>query len=445
MFLRGLGIIIKEIAGPIAQWLEHPAHNRLVPGSNPGGPTRHPESGIILRERPFNPNIHRGRTPGVLCAHPRFMSYGADGKGYSGLPGSRYPFAWALAEDRVGLQVGDPQAEVTTILVALEATLAVLAQAKPSRPNFSLPTTPSFTRRPPISGKTGPPANCWPAAVRARLAVVSCHTNLDLAPGGLNDYLAHKLGLEDLEVLAPVRQDAWLKLAVFVPVGYEDQVRAALLDDRVGVIGRYSHCSFAARGQGTYRPLAGASPFRGEVSALSRADESRLEVLVPESCLAPTLARLRAAHPYEEVAYDLYPMANPGLTLGFGRVGRWPENLAWEEAVPRIKEVFAVHRFRVWGRPPAAISRAAVCGGSGGDLIAQAQGKGASLYITGEVRHHQAVPAPDGNFAVIEVGHFASEVVFMPAWAELVAQHLRQRELAVQVRVAAEDPPFQIL
>jgi len=356
-----------------------------------------------------------------------------------------HPFAWALAEDRVGLQVGDPQAEVTTILVALEATLAVLAQAKAQQAQLLLTHHPLLYQAAADIREDRAAGKLLAAAVRARLAVVSCHTNLDLAPGGLNDYLAHKLGLEDLEVLAPVRQDAWLKLAVFVPVGYEEQVRAALLDDRVGVIGCYSHCSFAARGQGTYRPLAGASPFRGEVSALSRADESRLEVLVPESCLAPTLARLRAAHPYEEVAYDLYPLANPGLTLGFGRVGRWPENLAWEEAVPRIKEVFAVHRFRVWGRPPAAISRAAVCGGSGGDLIAQAQGKGASLYITGEVRHHQAVPAPDGNFAVIEVGHFASEVVFMPAWAELVAQHLRQRELAVQVRVAAEDPPFQIL
>jgi putative NIF3 family GTP cyclohydrolase 1 type 2 len=169
-----------------------------------------------------------------------------------------------------------------------------------------------------------------------------------------------------------------------------------------------------------------------------------LEVLVPESRLAPTLARLRTAHPYEEVAYDLYPLANPGLTLGFGRVGSWPASLSWEEAVTRLKEVFAVPRLRVWGTPPAAVSRVAVCGGSGGDLIAKAQGKGASLYITGEVRHHQAVPGSGVNFAVVEVGHFASEVVFMPAWAEFLAQHLRQRDLAVQVRVAQERAPFEI-
>ena len=277
------------------------------------------------------------------------------------------------------------------------------------------------------------------------MAVASCHTNLDLAPQGLNEYLAHQLGLTDLEVLAKVRQDAWLKLAVFVPVGYEDQVRAALTDDRVGVIGRYADCSFAARGQGTFRPLEGAQPFRGEVAALSRAEESRLEVLLPESRVAPTLARLQAAHPYEEVAYDLYPLANQGLALGFGRVGRWPLGLSWEEVVQRVKAVFAVSGVRVWGRPPAVVSRVALCGGSGGDLIGQAQAQGASVYVTGEVRHHQAVPGPEEDFAIIEVGHFASEVVFMPVWAEQVAQLLQQRELDVQVGVAtSKTAPCQI-
>ncbi|MFZ2087404.1 MAG: Nif3-like dinuclear metal center hexameric protein [Desulfobaccales bacterium] len=355
-----------------------------------------------------------------------------------------YPFTWALPEDRVGLQVGNPQAPVSTITVALEASLAVVAEAQAQQAQLLLTHHPLLYQAATDIREDRAPGKLLAAAVRARLAVASCHTNLDLAPGGLNDHLAQKLGLEDLEVLAKVSQDAWLKLAVFVPIGYEEQVRAALMDDRVGVIGRYSHCSFAARGQGTYRPLEGASPFRGEVAALSRAEESRLEVLVPESCLTPTLARLRAAHPYEEVAYDLYPLANPGLTLGFGRVGNWPANLTWEEALNRLKEVFAVDRVRVWGQPPDFVSKVAVCGGSGGDLIGQAEAHGASLYVTGEVRHHQAVPGPTENFAIVEVGHFASEVAFMPTWAASLAQFLRHRDLAVQVQVAPEKAPFEI-
>jgi dinuclear metal center YbgI/SA1388 family protein len=355
-----------------------------------------------------------------------------------------YPFTWALSEDRVGLQAGDPKTPVTTILVALEASPAVVAEAQSLGAQMLLTHHPLIYQAAADLREDRAQGRLLAAVVRARLAVAACHTNLDLAPGGLNDHLAHTLGLVDLEVLGPVRRDAWLKLAVFVPVGYEEPVRAALTDDRVGVIGRYDQCSFAARGQGTFRPLAGARPFRGEAAQLSRAEESRLEVLVPESQLAPTLARLRAAHPYEEVAYDLYPLANQGMSLGFGRVGRWPVGLSWEETTARVKEVFAVAGVRVWGRPPQLVSRMAVCGGSGGDLIGQAQAAGVQVYVTGEVRHHQAVPGLEDDLAIIEVGHFASEVAFMPAWAAQVGQLLQKRQLAVQVRVASETAPFQI-
>jgi dinuclear metal center YbgI/SA1388 family protein len=357
-----------------------------------------------------------------------------------------YPFSWAVPEDRVGLQVGDPGAPVTRILVALEASQEVVTEAHHQESQLLLTHHPLLYQPARDIREDRPTGKLLASLVRAGIAVASCHTNLDLAPKGMNEHLAQELGLLDLEVLSPVRRDAWLKLTVFVPVGYEDQVRAALVDDRVGVIGRYSHCSFAARGQGTYLPLEGARPFRGEVAALSRAEESRLEVVVSESCVAPTLARLRAAHPYEEVAYDLYPLVNSGPILGFGRVGHWPQALPWEEVVNRVKTIFAVSGVRVWGRPPKTVSRVAVCGGSGGDLIGPAQQKGAAVYVTGEVRHHQAVPCPSEEFAIIEVGHFASEVIFMPAWAEQVAGLLQEEGLEVQVRAAVgEKPPFQVI
>lgn len=355
------------------------------------------------------------------------------------------PFAWALPEDRVGLQVGNPEGPVATVLVALEVSPAVVAEAQAHQAQVLLTHHPLLFQAAADIREDRAQGKLLTQVVRAGLAVASCHTNLDMAPDGLNDHLAKALGLEDLEVLSPVRQDPLVKLTVFVPLGYEDRVRTALMDDRVGVIGRYAHCSFASRGQGTYFALEGAQPFRGEATVLSRAQESRLEVLAPQSRVPAALARLRAAHPYEEVAYDLYPLANPGLTLGFGRVGRWPESLSWVEALERVKKVFGVERLRVWGRPPAAVSRVAVCGGSGGDLIGRAQASGAQVYVTGEVRHHQAVPGPEADFAIIEVGHFASEVVFMPAWAEQVARFLQQRDLEVQVLAAAtETPPFHI-
>lgn len=350
-----------------------------------------------------------------------------------------YHFAWAVPDDRVGLQVGDPGSPVDTILVALEAGLPVISEAQALGAQLLLTHHPLLYQPVTAIREDQPGGALLAAILRAGLAVASCHTNLDLAPQGLNDYLADLLGLTGVAVFAPAGRDPWVKLTVFVPVGYEDQVRTALMDDRVGVIGRYAHCSFASRGQGTYRPLADARPFRGEVGALSRVAESRLEVLVPESRLSGALARLKAAHPYEEVACDLYPLANPGQTLGFGRVGRWPGAVSWEEAVTRVKEAFGVAGARLWGDPPAQVSRVAVCGGSGGDLIRGAKEAGAELFITGEVRHHQAVPAPGTGFAVLEVGHFASEAVFMPAWTKALKGLFKERGLGVRVQAALTE------
>jgi|UniRef100_A0A7C5AKS0 dinuclear metal center YbgI/SA1388 family protein len=356
-----------------------------------------------------------------------------------------YPWAWAVPGDRVGLQTGEPSAPVKKVMVALEVSLPVVAEAQALGAQMLLTHHPLFYQPAVDLREDKVQGRLLAAVVRAGLAVAACHTNLDLAPRGLNEFLAAKLELTEVEVLESVRVDPWLKLAVFVPVGYEDPVREALMDERVGVIGRYSHCSFAARGQGTFRPVEGARPFRGKVAELCRAAESRLEVLLPESRVARVLARLRAVHPYEEVAYDLYPLANPGHPLGFGRVGRWPGGKSWEEVLTRVKEIFGVNWVRVWGRPPATVERVAVLGGSGGDLIFKAWEAEASLLVTGEVRHHQAVPFPEGEFAILEVGHFASEVVYMPVWAQEVSRLCRERGITVEVIPAAREiSPFHI-
>jgi putative NIF3 family GTP cyclohydrolase 1 type 2 len=173
---------------------------------------------------------------------------------------SRYPSAWAVTGDRTGLEVGDPAQMVTAILVALEATPAVVAEAGRRGAQLLLTHHPLLYRRLEDVREDRPGGRLLADLLRARLAMVSCHTNLDIAPGGLNDYLAQKLELTGVEVLTPTTRDRWYKLVVFVPTGYEDRVRQALGDAGLGVIGRYSHCSFASPGQGTYRPLPGAGP-----------------------------------------------------------------------------------------------------------------------------------------------------------------------------------------
>jgi dinuclear metal center YbgI/SA1388 family protein len=354
---------------------------------------------------------------------------------------SRYPSAWAVAGDRVGLEVGHPDQAIEAVLVALEATPAVVAEASQRGAQLLLTHHPLLYQPLQEVREDRPGGRLLAALLRAGLALVSCHTNLDIAPGGLNDYLAQKLELTGVEVLTPTTRDPWYKLVVFVPAGHEDRVRQALGDAGLGVIGRYSHCSFASPGQGAYRPLPGAQPFQGQAGQLSRAQEFRLEVLAPESLLPAALAHLKETHPYEEAAYDLYPVRHPGTPLGLGRIGAWSAPRSFSRAIAAVKELFGVDPVQVWGTAPPEVQRLALCSGSGGDLLANALNLGAHLYLTGEVRHHQVPPGLPKGFAVVAVGHFASEVVFMEPWARQLQELFQERNLKLEVMVAATQAP----
>ncbi|MBW1986776.1 MAG: Nif3-like dinuclear metal center hexameric protein [Deltaproteobacteria bacterium] len=352
------------------------------------------------------------------------------------------PASLALAWDRVGLQVGHPEQEVKTLVVALEPSEAVLQGAVEAGAQMVLTHHPVLFQPLECLRLDTPTGRLLSLALKHNLALAAAHTNLDIAEHGLNDFLARTLELNQIQVLQETQADSWYKLAVFVPIGYEDQVRQALFDDRTGVIGRYAHCSFAARGEGTYRPLAGAQPFRGEVTVLSRASESRLEILVPESRVAAVIERLRAAHPYEEVAYDLYPLKNPGRSLGLGRVGEWPEARPWPQVVQHLKTLFQVSIIKAVGQPPEMVKKVALCGGSGGDLIEAAWKQGAELYLSGDIRYHQAVPWALESMAILDLGHYATESIFMPAWGQKLQERLDQEGMPVKVIIDAwgQDP-----
>jgi len=358
---------------------------------------------------------------------------------------AHYPAAWAVAGDKGGLEVGDPEAPVDLALVALEATPAVVAEAKTRGAQLLLTHHPLLYQPLKEIRQDQPPGLMLTALLRAGISLISCHTNLDVAPTGLNAHLARLLQLEDIKILSETGREPYFKLSVFVPLGYEDRVRQALGDLGLGLIGRYSHCSFASRGQGTYLPLSGARPFQGQEGKLARASESRLEMLTPQSLLVAAITRLKEVHPYEEVAYDLYPLKNPGTPRGFGRIGDWPQPKPFPEVVALVKELFRVETVRVWGNAPLEVQRLAVCGGSGGDLLPAALAQGAQLYVTGEVRHHQ-VPPGLMQLAVLEVGHFASEVVFMAPWAGRLQEIFQQAGLTVEVAAAlAQAPPLGYL
>jgi dinuclear metal center YbgI/SA1388 family protein len=359
-----------------------------------------------------------------------------------GLVSKLAPVELAYAWDRVGLLIGSPGQEVKKLVVALEASEAVLRGAKAVGAQMVLSHHPLLFQPLERFCLDKPVERAVAFAIKHDLAVAAAHTNLDIAHDGLNAYLAHELGLTRSEPLEITRNEPLIKLSVFVPVGYEDGVREAICRAGGGTIGKYSHCSFLVRGQGTYKPLQGAQPWRGLVAELNRAAESRLEVVVPEGLLSAALEQLKAVHPYEEVAYDLYPLKNQGITLGIGRVGEWRQPRPFDQVTAELKQIFRIPHIKMTGKPPGLVKRVAVCGGSGGELISQAREKGADIYITGDIRYHQAIPWAEENMAILDLGHYATEVLFIPEWGRRLEAGLRAASLPVEVVIDAwgKDP-----
>jgi dinuclear metal center YbgI/SA1388 family protein len=343
------------------------------------------------------------------------------------------PAVLAYAWDRVGLLIGSSGQEVTKLVVALEASEAVLRGARAAGAQMVLSHHPILFQPVERFCSDKPVERAIAYAIKHELAVAAAHTNLDVAQNGLNDYLAQVLELSGAEPLEITRTEPLVKLSVFIPVGYEDLVREAIFRAGGGRIGKYADCSYVVRGQGTYKPLERAQPWRGQVSELSRVAESRLEVLIPEGLVNAALAQVKAVHPYEEVAYDVYALKNQGMQMGIGRVGEWPQPRPFEQVTTTLKQLFQTPTIKMTGKPPDQVQKVAVCGGSGGEFISLAREKGADMYITGDIRYHQAVPWAEENMAILDLGHFSTEVQFIPEWGRRLKEGFEAASLPVEI------------
>ena len=313
----------------------------------------------------------------------------------------------SLAEpwDNVGLQIGREALEVERLLVCLDVTDAVLEEAISKNCQLIVAHHPLFFRE--VTGVTGatPTGQVAMRAIENGLAIYVAHTNLDKAAGGISDSLASSLSLVEVKVLSS--QDHLLKLVVFVPRDALEPVKKALGDAGAGTIGLYSHCSFGVAGSGSFRPLAGAHPSLGNVGQDNQVDEVRLEVEVRETDLPKVTEAMIAAHPYEEVAYDLYELRNSDRSAGLGRIGNLKEEIGFDDFIKICKNQIS-DGIRVSGSIER-VKRVAVCGGSGSSLISKAFGAGADVMVTGDIKYHDALGARDIGLALVDGGHDATE------------------------------------
>ncbi|MDN5375942.1 MAG: hypothetical protein PWQ39_982 [Thermacetogenium sp.] len=358
---------------------------------------------------------------------------------------------WARPEfaeegDRIGLLVGSPSQRVKKLLVTLEVTDEVIAEASAVGADLVVSHHPLF--RDPLTSLRDDlyPASLACKLVKAGIALFAAHTNLDAAPGGVNDILAERLGLIDVELLLSTHEEKLYKVVVFVPEGHEDEVRRAMCSAGAGWIGNYSDCTFQVAGTGTFRPLEGTSPFIGETGRLEKVGELRIETIVPERKLPEVLQRMIAVHPYEEVAYDVYPLKNRGKETGLGRVGRLPERMPLAAFAGHVMKCLELDAVRFVGEPDKTVSRVALCGGSAMVLLQHAVRAGADVYVTGDVRHHGALEALARGIALVDAGHYGTERVVVPAIAGYLEGRAKEAGCDLEVVISrVKTDPFRHL
>ncbi|MFZ2174042.1 MAG: Nif3-like dinuclear metal center hexameric protein [Rhodococcus sp. (in: high G+C Gram-positive bacteria)] len=323
-----------------------------------------------------------------------------------------YPPALAESWDSVGLVCGDPEDSVTRVVVAVDPTAAVVEEAIDSGADLLLVHHPLLLRGVDTVGAHTPKGALVHKLIRSGCALFTAHTNADSADPGVSDALAAALGLTVTGPIAPRPTEDVDKWVVLVPVDDADTVRRALFDAGAGHVGNYRDCSWSVTGTGQFLPTDGANPTLGAVGELERVTESRLEVVAPRRIRQTVLEAMRAAHPYEEVAFDVFEMASFPGPRGLGRVGELPEPLTLRAFTERVAAALPATAWgvRAAGDPDATVRSVAVCGGSGDSYLGAVARLGVDAYVTADLRHH---PADEhlraGGPALVDVAHWASE------------------------------------
>jgi dinuclear metal center YbgI/SA1388 family protein len=348
----------------------------------------------------------------------------------------------ALPGDPVGLQLGDPHAEVRSLLVALELDQAALNQAVVKKASMVITHHPLFFQPLRMVDESSPHGALIAQTIRNRISVFSAHTNLDIAPRGLNNHLADLLGLagQGRRVIDVTGQDQLLKLVVYVPPDFENAVREALVEAGAGWIGAYSHCTFQTSGTGTFMPREGTDPFIGRTGSLEKVDELRLETVLPASRREDVLEALLNVHPYEEVAYDLYSLQRDGEPVGLGLAGFLESPLSLKQILDLCREKLQLTGLRYWAPGQKEYSRIAVCSGSGGALVEQAARLGAELFISGDFRYHDFKKAEAAGMGLIDAGHYGTERPAVGIISEFLLQRFERDGYGTAV-IPADLPP----
>ncbi len=309
--------------------------------------------------------------------------------------------------DNTGLIIGNPETEISSVLITLDVTEAVIDEAIETGCELIIAHHPIlFKGLKRINGNSYV-ERCVIKAIKNDIAVFVSHTNLDSVTGGVNSKICEKIGLTNLKILRPVNEQL-LKLVTFIPQNHLNQVREALFDAGAGTIGKYDKCSFATEGTGTFRGGEETNPYVGETGEFHLEEEARFETIIPRHLKNIIVSALLKAHPYEEVAYDIYPLENRFHEVGSGMIGELPGAENEIDFLSRLLQIFGSKNLKhtyLLGKP---IWKVAVCGGSGSFLLSEAIAADADIFITADMKYHDFFDAEE-KIVVVDIGHFESE------------------------------------
>ena len=326
---------------------------------------------------------------------------------------TRYLEAWAPLSyqesyDNSGLLTGDLSAEVTGILVSLDCTEDVVDEAIQTKCNLIIAHHPILFKGIKKLTGTNYVERTIIKSITNNIAIYSIHTNLDNIHTGLNKKICEKIGLKNLRVLEP-KSDTLNKLVTYVPNENAEKVTDALYEAGAGQIGEYKNCSFQTQGIGTFMPTESTNPHIGDKNKQTYVDEAKVELIFPAYLKKQILAALRKAHPYEEVAYYIFPLLNENQHVGSGMIGdlESPEEpLAFLKG---LKNTMNLEVIRFTPLLSKKIQKVAVCGGAGSFLLSKAIQSGADLFITADLKYHEFFDA-DQRIIIADIGHYESEV-----------------------------------
>jgi len=322
--------------------------------------------------------------------------------------------------DNAGLITGSPDWECKGIICSLDATEDVINEAKSKKCNLIVAHHPIiFGGLKKINGKNYVEKTII-TAIKNDIAIYAIHTNLDNVIGGVNGKMAKMIGLQNLSVLLP-KENTLKKLFTFVPVDKAAEVRDAIFNAGGGQIGNYSECSFNAEGTGTFKAGTGADPYVGNIGQQHQENELKVEVIIPAYLEGAIVAAMKAAHPYEEVAYDVVALSNRHPKTGSGILGELVRPMMEEAFLKLLKSTFHLSIIRHTQLTGRQIKKIALCGGAGSFLIANALRASADIFITADIKYHEFFEA-NGRMVIADIGHFESEQFTIGLLQEVLEQ-----------------------